>query len=281
MITKEKMELRSKDKIQDIRDELIDISVVIPVVEKYDYIDELYISYSQELKKITERFEVIFVIDGHMDDAYRTIKNLSHKYSEIRIIKFLKPLGESMALSAGFENARGKYIFTMPSYVQVIPEDIQKLYDTLTNDECDVVVARRIRKDDSFFNRLQSSIFHMILRLFTGTHFKDISCGLRGMKKEIVNVFDLYGNLHLFIPILAEHHGLNVKEIPVRQQKQDTRIRIHKMREYFDRFIDIVTIYIQAPSIFWIVRFILSISWINNHILFDISPSFHRGICFK
>jgi len=248
MINKEELKLSTGLYSQGAKDEILDISVIIPVVEKYDDIENLYISYAEEFKKLTERFEFIFVIDGNMKKAYAEIKKFSHKYPGIRIIRFLKPLGESMALSAGFEKARGKYIFTLASYFQVQPEEIKKLYDSLLNEEGDIVVGRRIRKHDSLFNRMQSSLFHVLLKLFTGTNFKDISCGLKAMKREVIQSFDLYGNLHLFIPIIAEHQGLNVKQLDVQQQKEDTKLRIHKFREYIDRLIDIITI-------FFLVRF--------------------------
>jgi glycosyltransferase involved in cell wall biosynthesis len=278
MITKEKIVSHLDHSTEESPSHLIEISVIVPVVEKYDNLEKLYTSYSKELKKLTEKFEFIFVIDGNMGDAYKEIRKFSHNYPEIRILRFLKPLGEAMALSAGFEKARGKYIFTLSSYFQVQPEEIKNLYDALINNECDIVISRRIRKGDSFFNRFQSFIFHVILKLFTGTDFKDISCGLRGMKREVKGAFDIYGDLHLFIPIIAEHHGLTVKEINVKQQKEDTKLRVHNLRIYVNRLIDIITIFFLIRFTYKPLRFfgIIGSLLINSGVLIIFYLVYHR-----
>ena len=238
-----------------ISEQETEISVIVPVIERHSNLEELYLSYAAEIRKITTDFEFIFVVDGPMNRAYSEIKRFKNKYSNIELIKFTKSLGESNALSVGFEIAKGKYIFTLSSYFQVEPHEIEKLYSALKDDEVDIVITRRIREKDTFFNKLQNALFHKALKFFTGTNFKDISCGLRGMQREVFEKFDVYGDLHRFIPIIAEHHGVKVRELVVKQRVEDTKTRIYSLRTYFNRIIDILTLFFLLRFTYRPMRF--------------------------
>lgn len=227
----------------EITDQGVEISIIIPVVERYDNLEKLYLSYAEEITKLTKSFEFIFVLDGHMQKAYSELKKFSYKYPQIKTVKFSRTFGEADSLSVGFDKAKGKYVFTLSSYFQVDPEEFKKLYNELINDNCDLVITRRDRKGDSLFNKIQSFIFHTILRILTGARFKDITCGLRGMKREILQDMELYGDLHRFLPIMAISHGYRVKELIVHQSKEDTRLRVYKFRTYLSRLLDLMTIF--------------------------------------
>ncbi|PIP35440.1 MAG: hypothetical protein COX20_11380 [Desulfobacterales bacterium CG23_combo_of_CG06-09_8_20_14_all_52_9] len=233
----------------------VEISVVIPVVERSDDLAKLFHAYSEEIFKLTGDVEFIFVLDAHMKDEYGIVKELASRHPHVSFVRFPKTFGESNALSVGFQKAKGKYVFTLSSYFQVEPCEIRRLYETLINGECDIVISRRSREGDSFLNRIQSVLFHKILRLFTGTRFRDISCGFRGMKKEVAETFDIYGDLHRFIPILAEHQGLRVKELKVRQHKRDTKPRVYRLRVYLYRIIDILTLFFLLRFTYRPLRF--------------------------
>lgn len=234
MVIREKKNISDKD---------IEISVIVPVVERYDDLEKLYSTYAEEIAKITKDFEFIFVVDGHMQKAYSEIKRFSCKDSHIKLVKFNRSFGEANALSVGFEKAEGKYVFTLASYFQVESKEFKKLYDNLVSNTCDVVITRRRRKGDSIVNRIQSFIFHSILRILTGTRFKDISCGLKGLKRDVIQDIEIYGELHRFIPLIAEYHGLRVKELIVDQRVEDTKFRIYQTRTYINRLIDTFTIF--------------------------------------
>jgi len=232
-----------------------EISVIVPVVERSDNLERLFLLYYEELSKIKKSFEFIFIIDARMKNAYDEIRQLSRKNPNIQLIIFPRTFGESNALSVGFQNAKGRYVFTLSSYLQVEPEETKRLYDALNNNECDMVICRRSRENDAFFNRVQTFLFHKILRFFTGTKFGDISCGLRAMRREVAEAFDVYGDLHRFIPILAEHQGLRVKELVVKQRKGDTCLRVYKISTYLYRLIDIVTLFFLLRFTYRPMRF--------------------------
>ncbi|MFQ5902007.1 MAG: glycosyltransferase, partial [Thermodesulfobacteriota bacterium] len=233
----------------------IEVSVIVPVVERYDNLERLYLAYAEEIAKITGNFEFIFIVDGNMQRAYPEIKKFSNKDPHIRVIKFPRTFGEASALSVGFEKARGEYVFTLSSYFQVEPCEFKKLYNALSKDTCDVAIARRHREGDSIINKVQSALFHFLLRIVTGARFKDISCGFKGLKREVIQDIEIYGDLHRFIPIIADYKGLRVKEFVVAQREEDTRFRIYQIRTYLNRVIDIFTIFFLLRFTYKPLRF--------------------------
>ncbi|MFQ5456342.1 MAG: glycosyltransferase [Nitrospirota bacterium] len=219
----------------------LDISVIVPVVERYDDLHKLYSEFSSAFDKLGRLYEFIFVVDGGFNNAFEDLKKMKLDYPAIEIIRLIRNFGESIALSIGIERAKGKYIFTLSSYFQVEPEGINSIWNGL-NKGYDLVVTMRYPRIDSRFNRLQSYIFHFLTWQITSMHFHDISCGLKGMKREVLEEINLYGDLHRFIPILAHKYGFKVKEVKVRQRKEDTGIRIG-ISSYSRRLLDILTIF--------------------------------------
>ncbi len=225
-----------------IEKENIDISVIVPVVERYDNLYKLYSEYTSAFDKLNKSHEFIFVVDGEFFEAFEDLKKLKTKHPSIKIIKLVKNCGESVALSIGAEKAEGNYLFTLASYFQVEPESINTIWNELNNGS-DLILTRRYPRVDSKLNRLQSSIFHWMISKITSTHFHDISCGLKGMKRKVFEEINLYGDLHRFIPILADKCGFRIKEIKVKQRKEDTTLRLVRTGTYVRRLLDILTIF--------------------------------------
>ena len=220
----------------------MDISIIVPVVERYDDLRKLYTEYSTAFDKLDKSYEFIFVVDGQFGKAFEDLKKLKTETSSIKIIKLIKDYGESVAISIGVEKAQGDFIFTLASYFQVESEAISAIWDELNNGY-DLVLARRFPRIDSRFNRLQAYIFHWLIWKMTSTHFHDISCGLKGMKRKVLEEISLYGDLHRFFPILADKYGFKIKEIKVKQRKEDTTLRLLGLGLYPRRLLDILTIF--------------------------------------
>lgn len=220
----------------------MDISIIVPVVERYDDLRKLYTEYSTAFDKLDKSYEFIFVVDGQFGKAFEDLKKLKTETSSIKIIKLIKDYGESVAISIGVEKAQGDFIFTLASYFQVESEAISAIWDELNNGY-DLVLARRFPRIDSRFNRFQAYIFHWLIWKMTSTHFHDISCGLKGMKRKVLEEISLYGDLHRFFPILADKYGFKIKEIKVKQRKEDTTLRLLGLGAYPRRLLDILTIF--------------------------------------
>jgi len=223
-------------------DKTPEVSVVVPISERHDDIKLLYNLYADELKKMGKDFEFIFIVDGNFSAAYEDLKNLKHSGNPIKIIKYARTFGESNALMEGFKQARGEKILTLASYIQVDPNDLGNIFSAYDNGN-DLVITCRYPRKDPLINRIQSKVYHYIVRKFTGTKFKDITSGMRLINKKILSEFNLYGDLHRFIPIFAYKQGLKVKELNVTQRKEDTQVRLVKPGIYLRRVLDLLTLF--------------------------------------
>ena len=219
-----------------------EVTVVVPISERHDNLENLYRLYSSELAQIGKTFEFLFIIDGHFPVAQEELQKLKKTGNAIKILKFPRSFGESAALMEGFRSARGTIILTLASYIQVEPEDIPKLFSAY-EEGYDLVVSRRYPRIDPILNRIQSRLYHYIVNKLTGCAFKDITCGARLIKKDILSEFTLYGDLYRFIPVFAFCKGLKVTEVNVRQKKDDTELRLLRPGAYLRRLLDILTLF--------------------------------------
>lgn len=237
MISKEDLE---KDTILDKQ---MGCSVVVPISERHDDLRELYFQFSKALSEIGIQYDFIFVLDGAKPEAQQMLTEIKNDHSEIKIIALNRWFGEATALSVGFEHAKSERIMTLSPYFQVETDEIKKLFSTLEEAGNDLVISRRFPRIDSLFNRVQSAVFHWLTKILTGTHYHDISCGLRLMRRKVVEEVHLYGDLHRFFPLLAYQRGFKITEVPVRQSLQDKKRRIYKPGVYLRRLLDILTLF--------------------------------------
>lgn len=220
----------------------LDVSVVVPISERHDSIKQLYSIYEKELRKEGLKSEFIFVIDGNFPTAFEQLKGLKDKGAPIHIIKFATTFGESNALLEGFRHAKADKILTLASYIQIEPSDLSKIFNKF-NEGCELVITRRYPRKDPLINRIQSQIYHFIVRILTGTKFKDITSGTRLFSKDLLSEFVLYGDLHRFIPVFATQKGIDVKEVKVGQREEDTHVRLVKPGVYLRRLLDLLTVF--------------------------------------
>jgi glycosyltransferase involved in cell wall biosynthesis len=221
----------------------IDLSVVIPISERHDDLSELYREYVGELSATGQAYEVIFILDRPDRETLLALKALKKQHPSITVITLSRWFGEATALSVGFEKARGTAILTLPSYFQVEPHEIHALVQKLNQDDQDLVIGWRYPRIDAFFNRVQSKVFHRLVRILTGTSYHDVSCGFRIMKRRVAEEVQLYGDLHRFFPLLAQQRGFKISELPVQQSRRDAARRLHNPGVYLRRFLDVLTLF--------------------------------------
>lgn len=227
-----------------------EVSVVIPVVERYGDLRQLYNEFAAELDRLGKPAEFIFVVDDSQRGALPVLRELQRQLQaesggEILIVTLGGAFGESAALTLGMEKARAERILTLASYFQVDPCGLADAFAALDRLDggVDMIVGRRHPRIDSKFNRLQSRLFHSVVGRLTGTRFHDISCGFKLMKRRVSRELNLYGGLHRFIPLLALSRGFTVKEIPLRQRDEDRGTRYHGTGAYLGRLLDILTVF--------------------------------------
>lgn len=219
------------------------VSVVIPVTERYGDLEQLHDEFAAELARLGRSCEFIYVVNEQLREVVPTLRRLQERTGdEVSIVLLGGPFGESAALTTGFAKARGEVIVTLASYFQVEPAGLARAFQAL-EEGADLVVSRRHPRIDSFFNRTQSRWFHAIVRQLTGTRFHDLSCGFKAMRKRVARELNLYGGLHRFISLLALDRGFHVEEIAVPQRQEDRAIRYFGTSTYFGRMLDILNIF--------------------------------------
>ena len=160
-------------------------------------------------------FEVIFVDDGSTDGTAQEIKSLNKK--EITLIELRKNYGQSSALSAGIQHAKGDYIVTLDGDLQNDPLDIPAMLEKLLKEDLDMVAGiRKNRQDGAFLRKIPSKIANQLIRLTTKVNLQDYGCTLKVFKSELAKDISIYGELHRFIPVLASLEGGRMGQMDVK-----------------------------------------------------------------
>jgi glycosyltransferase involved in cell wall biosynthesis len=218
----------------------IELSVIIPVTERFDPISELFHKYKRGVELTGLNHEFVYVIDGNLPDVLGELRKLQET-EKLTVITLAKRFGEATALSAAFSNTSGDIILTLPAYQQINVEEIPRLITSLEN--YDMVLSRRWPRRDSLLNRLQTSIFNFLLRLSTDLKIHDAGCSVRAFTREVINEIQLYGDLHRFFPVMAHRQGFRITELDVTQSEKDTHQRIYAPGLYVRRLLDLLTIF--------------------------------------
>ncbi len=219
----------------------IDISVIIPVSERYDDVGSLYRDYKAALADAGGNFEFVYVLDGDYPQVFDALRALQSSGERITIVKLAKWFGEATALTAGFEHSSGDIILTLPAYYQIEAADIPKVLGGLN--AADMAVARRWPRLDSFINRIQAGVFHGLLRWISGYRFHDLGSGVRAMRRRVVDEVPVYGDQHRFLPMLVARQGFRVTEIDVAQSSRERGTRLYRPGVYIRRILDIFTVF--------------------------------------
>jgi glycosyltransferase involved in cell wall biosynthesis len=191
------------------------VSVVVPVYNEEDNVGPLLESLETALEGLGRPYEMLLVDDGSTDGTAARLRAAVERHPALRVIRLRGNFGQTAALAAGFDLARGEVIVTMDGDRQNDPADIPRLIDAL-KDGYDVVSGwRRDRQDPFWTRRLPSQLANKLISWITGVHLHDYGCALKVYRREIVRDIALYGEMHRFLPALARWVGASVGELPV------------------------------------------------------------------
>ena len=218
----------------------IELSVVIPITDRFDPILELFYEYKRGVEACGKEYEFIYVLDGDQPDVLNKLTKLQET-EKITVITLARWFGEATALSAAFSKTSGDIILTLPAYQQIESDEIHQIIAALEN--CDMVLTRRWPRRDSLMNRLQSKLFNFLLRLSTDLEIHDAGCSARAFTRDVIDEIQLYGDLHRFFPVMAHRQGFRVIEIDVTQSKKDFHQRLYAPGLYVRRLLDLLTIF--------------------------------------
>ncbi len=193
----------------------MDLTVVVPIYNEEDNIEVLHERLTGALAGSGLDYELILVDDGSADHSFEILRQLAGGDRRVRIIRFRRNFGQTAAMAAGFDAARGRVVVPMDGDLQNDPADIPRLLDKI-NEGYDVVSGWRRDRKDTFINRkLPSMIANGLISRLTGVHLHDYGCTLKAYRREVLEGVSLYGEMHRFVPALASQVGARVTELPV------------------------------------------------------------------
>ena len=198
------------------------LSIVIPVFNEEESIQELYIQIKDSLKDKSE-YEIIFIDDGSSDNSKKNISALINQDSNVRLISFYRNFGKSAALSEGFKHASGDIIITMDADLQDDPNEITNLINKI-NEGFDLVSGWKKKRHDPWTKTLPSKVFNFVTRLLTGVKIHDFNCGLKAYRSSVVKSIEIFGGRHRYIPALAGQKNFSVSEIIINHRPRRSTI---------------------------------------------------------
>jgi glycosyltransferase involved in cell wall biosynthesis len=221
-----------------------DISVVIPVYHEEDNLRELVARVGEALGPTRWTFELICVDDGSRDASPAILAELAATTPWLRPVILARNYGQSTALQAGFERARGRYIVTLDGDLQNDPLDIPALIERLEADPSVDMISgwRQQRQDKALSRRLPSVLANRLISWATGVRLHDYGCALKAYRREIIERIRLYGELHRFIPSLAREAGARIVEVPVRHHARTRGQSKYGIDRTFRVILDLVLI---------------------------------------
>jgi len=250
---------------------MIELSVVIPVMNEEDNIKPLLNAVRSALQDF--EYEIVLVDDGSTDLTKRKI--LEYADERTILVELRKNYGQSTAMSAGIDHARGEYIAMLDGDLQNDPTDIPFMLKLLKQEDWDVVAGnRKNRQDGMMMRKIPSKIANALIRRWTGVYIKDYGCTLKVFKREIAEDLGLYGELHRFIPVLAKLQGARITQVDVKHHPRQFGKSKYGINRTFKVLSDLVLMvffskYIQKPMhLFGMLGFIsLSLGIIINFYL--------------
>jgi len=191
------------------------LSVVIPLYNEAESLEPLVAELGPVLDSLSRTAEIIAVDDGSSDGSFERLVGLVAREPRLRVVRLARNYGQTAALAAGIEHARGGIVVSIDADLQNDPRDIPRLLAALDGDVDVVNGWRRPRRDPWLRRRLPSALANRLISLVTGTALHDYGCTLRAMRAPVAKELQLYGELHRFIPALAADLGARLVEIPV------------------------------------------------------------------
>ncbi|MCK5255048.1 MAG: glycosyltransferase family 2 protein [Deltaproteobacteria bacterium] len=193
------------------------ISVVIPLYNEEKSLAELHNRIILSLQSLSSNYELIFVDDGSTDNSFSVIRDLHKRDDRVKAIRFRKNFGKASALSAGFKEAEGITIITIDADLQDLPEEIPTLIKKM-DEGYDLVSGWKFKRKDPLLRRIASRLFNSVTSFYTGVKIHDFNCGLKCYRREVIEELDLYGELHRYIPAIANWKGFKVGQAKVNHQ---------------------------------------------------------------
>ena len=219
------------------------LSIVIPIYNEQESLPFLVKQLLEILKPMEETFELVLVNDGSSDNSAEVIRQLSFDIPELVGVLLRKNYGQTAAMAAGFDISSGEIVITLDGDLQNDPKDIPLLVNKI-REGFDLVSGWRFRRQDAAISRkLPSKIANRLIGKVTGVRLNDYGCSLKAYRKEVLTDMRLYGELHRFLPVLANIEGARITEVKVNHRARQFGTSKYGIDRTFRVLMDLLTVW--------------------------------------
>lgn len=224
------------------------ISILVPVSERPMPLAEFYHEFSAPFREAEMRFEFVFIVEPQYRELTPPLVALQNEGEPIRILHMGHSTGDTALLRVGAERAEHDLLFTLPAYPRIEASALLGVVRPVL-DGAAMSVARRWPRRDSWLNRLQNRVFHLLVAsVGGGREIRDVACGVRAVRRDAFEELPMYGDFHRFLPLLALRAGYEVVEVEAPQHRGDWQPRVYWPGVYLRRILDVF-------GLFFLMRF--------------------------
>jgi glycosyltransferase involved in cell wall biosynthesis len=220
----------------------MDLSVVIPIKDEQDNLGPLHDRLQAALEPTGLDYEVVFVDDGSGDGSFAVLHELAALDPRVKVVQLRRNFGQTAALQAGIDFSSGDVLVTIDGDLQNDPADIPVLLDKLAEGYDAVLGLRANRQDHFLIRKVPSLAANWLIRQVTGVQIKDLGCTLRVMRRDLAESLPLYGEMHRFIPVLAQQYGGRLAQLPVRHHPRTAGKTKYNLSRSFRVVLDLITV---------------------------------------
>ncbi len=217
------------------------LSAVIPVFNEAESLNALHAELAEVAAANRLDLEIVFIDDGSTDGSWEKIRQLAEQDNRVKGIRFRRNFGKAAALSAGFQAINGDVIMTLDADLQDDPHEIPRFLEQL-NQNLDVVSGWKKVRHDPWHKVFPSRVFNWMVSSLTGVRLHDHNCGMKCYRRDVVREVRLYGELHRFVPVLADARGFKVGEIVIAHRARKFGHSKYGFKRFFKGFLDLLTV---------------------------------------
>lgn len=232
------------------RGDLPEVSFVVPVYNERESLRPLFeeIRRAGDSQKLS--YEILFVDDGSTDGSDAVLFDLASGDPRVRVASFRRNFGKSAALAIAFARVRGRYVMTLDADLQDDPAELGNLLRVMKEGGYDLVSGWKEKRHDPWTKTLPSRLFNEVTGRVTRTRIHDLNCGLKLYRREVVESIDVYGELHRFLPALANWKGFKVGEAPVRHRARKFGRSKFGAARFLNGFLDLMAVsFVQTSAL--------------------------------
>jgi glycosyltransferase involved in cell wall biosynthesis len=220
----------------------VELSIVVPMFNEEASLLLLHAAIVEAVAPLGVAYEILFVDDGSTDRTFDVARSLAASDTRLRVIRLRRNFGQTPAMAAGIDHARGKTIVTLDADLQNDPADIPRLLDVLAQGHDMVCGWRERRKDPFFSRRLPSMVANRLIAAVTGVPIRDNGCTLKAFRANLMRSVPLYSEMHRFLPAMAMPEGARIAQLPVRHHPRRFGRSKYGIERMFKVLFDLLTI---------------------------------------